>query len=183
MAMVLPVPPTAGDVYAMTAQEWETAAPTNDKGPQIGDGNEVTITRGGPGDVMYPRDEWMGVDLRDVGHQGVENGRGLFVEIPGPPPEGHGGYDIAPTDAFIDHSSLNTALFWSDWAGSTALQAGGRGSFTGQHVVIVRIPPGSIQGYMPSDPGMVQSNTERNLPGPWDENLVIGQSRLAGTSF
>lgn len=183
MPYCLPVPSPPPDVEAMTAQEWETAAPTNDKGPSIGDGNEVTMYRTGPGDVLNPRDEWMGIDLRDLGHDGVENGRGLFYEIPGPPPEGHGGYDIPDRDLVIDRSTQHQALFWSDWAGSTALQAGGRGSFTGQHVVIVRIPPGSIQGYMPTDPGMVQANNARNLPTPWDSEIVLGQGQGAAVSM
>jgi hypothetical protein len=64
------------------------------------------------------------------------------------------------------------ALFWSDWNASTAMQAGGRGSFTGEHVVIARIPPGSVQGYQPTY--MVQYNTDRAAPSPWDSLLSIG---------
>jgi hypothetical protein len=182
MAMVLPVPATKPDVEATTAEQWESAAPTYDKGPTIEDGNEVTFYRTGPGDVPYPHDEWMGVNLRDLPHEGVENGRGLFTEIPGPPPEGHGGYDLNDRDLIIDRSTQHQALFWSDWAESTALQAGGRGSFTGEHVVIVRIPPGSIQGYMPSDPGMAQANNYRNLPPPWDGEIILGQGQGAAVS-
>jgi hypothetical protein len=171
----------------MTAPEWNLAAPNYDKGPAVDDGNEVTFNRSGPGDVPYPRDEWLGAYQRDVPHYGVENGRQLFTEIPGPPPEGHGGYDIPYNDLITDQSTIGTALFWSDWAGSTALQAGGRGSFTGEHVIIVRIPPGSIQGYQPSDPGMVQANNDRNLPGPWDQQIVLGGGTggysLAATSM
>ena len=183
MPMVLPVPAPPPDVEAMTAEQWETARPTFDKGPKVDDGNEVTFYRTGPGDQPYPNDEWYGAYQRDVGREGVLNGRSLFVEIPGPPPESHAGYDIPFGDRIEDVSTVGNALFWSDWAGSTALQAGGRGSFTGEHVTIVRIPPGSVQGYMPSDPGMLQANTDRNLPGPWDQNMVIGQDRLAATSM
>jgi hypothetical protein len=167
----------------MTAEAWETAAPTVDGPQHLGRGGAVTNYRTGPGDVAFPRDEWMGIDLRDVPHQGVENGRQLFTEIPGPPPEGHGGYDLPDLDMIIDRSTQHQALFWSDWAGSTALQAGGRGSFTGEHVTIVRIPPGSAQGYMPTDPGMQQANNARNLPMPWDAEIILGQGQGAAVSI
>jgi hypothetical protein len=176
MGFVLPVPPPPPDIPDATAEKWEQAASTRDHSPMLhAGGGSVVMYRSGPGDDSVPNDEWMGIDLRDLGHEGVENGRGLFVEIPGPPPEGHGGYDFPHNDSsVIDRSTQHQALFWSDWAGSTALQAGGRGSFRGEHVIIVRIPPGSLQGYMPSDPGMVQANTDRNIPPPWDNNIVIG---------
>lgn len=186
MAMVLPVPPTRPDEPDATAQQWEAAAPTVAGLPMLDiGGGSVAYYRSGPGDVQYPRDEWFGVNQRNVPHEGVENGRTLFVEIPGPPPEGHGGYDIPYEDHWNDQATApGAAMFWSDWAGSTALQAGGRGSFTGEHVVIVRVPPGSVQGYMPSDPGMEQLNTDRNQPGPWDQNRVIGGPYpLAATSM
>jgi hypothetical protein len=163
----------------MTAAEWERAAPTYPDGPHVGIGNEVTQARTGPGDFGFA-DEWLGINIGDVPHDGVENGRGLFALIPGPPPEGHSGYDFPDTDKIIDRSTTRQALFWSDWNASTALQAGGRGSFTGEHVVIARIPPGSTQGYMPSDPGMEQPNNARNAPGPWDENITVGPGANLG---
>lgn len=173
---VLPVPAPPPDVAAMTAEQWEQAAPTRDRGPKVDDGNEVTMYRSGPGDFPNSRDEWMGVDLRDVPHNGIENGRGLFVEIPGPPPEGHGEYQFTP-DSVISHSSQRTALFWSDWYGSTAANAGGGGSFRGEHIVIARIPPGSTQGYMPSQ--MEQLNTARQQPQPWDSQLTLGGAAVS----
>jgi hypothetical protein len=181
MPFVLPVPPTtqAEARDRETAQEWEQAAPTAPDVPKIGPGGgPVTRYRTGPGDIPNPRDEWMGEDLYVVGRQGVMNGEQLFVQIPDPPPEGHGGFDPFNDGPFIDHSSRNQALFWSDWQASTVLGASGAGSFRGEHVVIVRIPPGSIQGYQPTD--MVQANNDRALPGPWDTALTLGAA-AAGT--
>lgn len=189
MPYCLPVPPPVRDEDKFktgSGEMWEQAAPERDAKPIIHHSRTVTRTRTGPGDEQnpaHPNDEWMGIDLRNLGHEGIENGRGLFVEIPGPPPEGHGGYDLPDRNAVIDRSTQHQALFWSDWAGSTALQAGGRGSFTGQHVVIVRVPPGSVQGYMPTDPGMVQANNARALPSPWDAEIVLGQGQGAAMSM
>lgn len=173
MPFVLPVPATVPDVPDATAQIWETAAPDVGDGPllKIG-GGSVALYRTGPGDIPHPRDEWMGVDVYDLGHQGVEDGRDLFVQIPGPPPEGHKGYDFPDTDQIQDRSTRTQALFWSDWYASTAANAGGGGSFRGEHVVIARIPPGSTQGYQPTD--MTQLNVDRNRPTPWDTALTIG---------
>lgn len=185
MPYVLPVPPTTQmeSRYRETAEEWEQAAPTDPNDPTLGHGGgPVTRYRTGPGDIPQPRDEWMGVGIRDIGHNGVENGRELFALIPGPPPEGHQGYDIPDTDLIIERSTSRQALFWSDWYESTAANAGGGGSFRGDHVVIARIPPGSTQGYMPSDPGMVQYNVDRNAPQPWDTNLTIGGGAGAAMS-
>jgi hypothetical protein len=175
--MVLPVPPTIPDEPDATAEQWEQAAPTYPDGPRmlIG-GGSVAMYRSGPGDYPQSRDEWMGVDLRDVPHDGVESGRSLFVEIPGPPPEGHGGYDF-DGQAVIDRAGQRSALFWSDWNATTAANQGGHGSFRGDHVIIARIPPGSTQGYMPTQ--MEQLNTSRQAPGPWDTQLTIGGASVS----
>jgi hypothetical protein len=174
MVRVLPVPPPPRDEPDATASQLEMAAPDFD-GPNLHvGGSSVAMYRTGPGDFGYA-DEWLGINIGDAPHDGVENGRGLFAGIPGPPPETHKGYDFPDEDAIIDRSTTRQALFWSDWNASTALQAGGRGSFTGEHVVIARIPPGSTQGYMPSDPGIVQANNARNTPGPWDANITVGE--------
>jgi hypothetical protein len=171
--MVLPVPPPPQDEQPV-GPNWELAAPTVPDQPQVPRGNEVTMTRTGPGDVTNISDQWMGEDIYAVTHAGVQNGRQNFVEIPGPPPEGHGGYDFPDSPPWIDVSTRLQALFWSDWYASVAANAGGGGSFRGEHIAIARIPPGSIQGYQPTDPGMVQLNTARNIPAPWDASLVIG---------
>jgi hypothetical protein len=173
MVRILPVPPPPPDVEAMTAEQWEQARPGLGDGPKVDDGNEVTMYRTGPGDQGFA-DQWLGINIGNAPHEGVENGRGLFTLIPGPPPETHKGYDFPDDNAIIDRSTTRQALFWSDWASSTALQAGGRGSFTGEHVVIARVPPGSTQGYMPTDPGMMQANNDRNSPEPWDAAIVLG---------
>jgi hypothetical protein len=175
MTYALPVPPTVPDVPDATGSQWEAAQPTADSLPQlvIG-GGSVVMYRTGPGDVPYPRDEWMGISVRDVPRPEMQTGRENFVEIPGPPPEGHQGYDFPDEDLIINRSRQNQALFWSDFYGSTAAQAGGGGSFRGAHVTITRIPPGSQVGYMPTDPGMVQFNMNRGMPGPWDSNLILG---------
>ena len=137
--------------------------------PQVGDTQVVTRSRTGPGDISPDADQWMGEDIFVVGREGVMNGEQLFKEIPGPPNEGHGEYGFAQDGPKIDHSTRNLALFWSAWHASTALQAGGRGSFNGQHVVIRRIVPGSTQGYMPTE--TAQRNNLRDMPGPWDAQL------------
>jgi hypothetical protein len=176
MTYALPVPPTVPDEPDATGAQWEQAAPGYD-GPllHVG-GGSVAMYRSGPGDVPYPRDEWMGISIRDLGHNGVQDGRDNFIEIPGPPPEGHQGYDFPDEDLIINKSRQNQALFWSDWYGSTAATGGGGGAFRGAHVTIQRIPPGSQIGYMPTDPGMVQFNENRGMPGPWDANLVLGEA-------
>lgn len=173
MPMVLPGPPPPPDEQVMDGLKWELAAPTNPSGPQVPRGNEVTMNRTGPGDVNVEVDQWSNVDIFPWPHGGIQNGRENFVNIPGPPPEGHGGYDF-DGQSTIDRSSSRQALFWSDWYASTAANAGGGGSFRGEHVTIARIPPGSIQGYQPTDPGMVQANNDRALPSPWDAGIVLG---------
>ena len=174
MGFVLPVPHVTPDTSDATAQQWETARPDYD-GPilHVG-GGSVTMIRSGPGDQPTARDEWMGVTIYDLGHNGVESGEQLFERIPGPAPEGHKGYDFPDTDQIQDRSTRVQALFWSDWYGSTAANAGGGGSFRGDHVVIARIPPGSTQGYQPA--GMEQLNMSRAMPSPWDTALTIGGS-------
>jgi hypothetical protein len=178
MFRALPVPEPPPDTPPMTGLKWELAAPDMPKGPQVGQGNEVTMIRSGPGDSGYS-DEWLNPDIFDVPHNGQINGRAFFDTIPPPPPEGHKGYDFPDTDDIGDRSHRNLAIFWSDWYGSTTAGSGLCGSFRGEHVVIGRIPPGSTQGYMPSDPGMEQSNNDRSLPGPWDAAIVLG-SALGG---
>lgn len=179
MGFVLPVPPPVqwADQYAETASDWEQAAPPADALPMLGyGGGPVTRSRTGPGDVPQSRDEWMGIDIYDIGHNGVENGEQLFIGIPDPPPEGHKGYDFPDTDQIQDRSTSRQALFWSDWQASVPAHA-----FTGEHVVISRIPPGSTQGYQPTD--MTQLNVDRNAPStPWDAPMTIGANMLAATS-
>lgn len=160
---------------------WEQAAPDNPNGPVMGPHeHDVTALRTGPGDVSIISDQWMNPDIYVVPRQGVMNGEQLFKEIPDPPNEGHGEYGFAQDAPVIDHSTRRQALFWSDWIASTARNAQGAGSFTGEHVVIVRITPGSAQGYMPSDPGMLQYNTARAQPSPWDALLTIGTQANGG---
>lgn len=172
MPYVLPVDPIKPDTPAMTAPKWELAAPTYNVGPLVPEGNEVTMVRTGPGDINPEVDQYTGTDLYVVGRQGVMNGEQLFIQIPDPPNEGHGEYGFAQDGPKIDHSTRMSALFWSDWNASTALQAGGRGSFGGEHVVIARIAPGSTQGYQPVN--TEQYNTSRAAPSPWDALLTIG---------
>jgi len=172
MPYVLPVDPIVPDEQVMTAPRWELAAPTYNVGPSVPRGNEVTMQRTGPGDTNPMADEYLGIDIYVVGRSGVMHGRELFdTSVWQPPPEGHGGFDPMNDPPVIDHSIRQQALFWSDWAGSTALQAGGRGSFTGEHVVIGRIPPGSTQGYMPTQ--YEQLNTQRAAPSAWDTLLTL----------
>lgn len=180
----LPVPPPPADEPDATAQVWETAsggpAPSvmgpHAGGPQLPHGGSVTMVRTGPGDQNGSADQWMGEDIFVVGRQGVMNGEQLFDRnVWQPPNEGHGEYEFAQDGPFIDHSTRNLALFWSDWNASTALQAGGRGSFTGEHIVIERVVPGSTQGYMPTQ--MEQLNTARSQPGPWDDQLLAGRDQ------
>lgn len=181
MPFVLPVPPTSQteSTYRETAEQWEQATPALDSGPLVGvGGGPVTRYRTGPGDIPTPRDEWLDPDIFDLGHNGVLDGRGLFAQIPGPPPEGHKGYDFPDTDQIQDRSTRVLALFWSDWYASTAANAGGGGSFRGEHVVIARIPPGSTQGYQPT--AMEQLNVDRSVPQPWDAALTLGSAVAGG---
>jgi hypothetical protein len=172
MPYVLPVDPIVPDEQVMTAPRWELAAPTYDVGPQVPRGNEVTMNHTGAGDTNPIADQYVGTDLYVVGRQGVMNGEQLFIQVPDPPNEGHGEYSFAQDGPKIDHSTRLQAIFWSDWYGSTAAQAGGGGSFHGEHVVIARIPPGSTQGYMPTQ--HEQLNTQRQTPSAWDTLLTIG---------
>src|SRR5262245_45153692 len=177
----LPIPPPPPDVPDATAEMWQQAdgGPSPSSGsewtnrPLLPSGGAVTMYRTGPGDVNGAVDQWMGEDIFVVPREGVMNGEQLFIEIPNPPYEGHGENDFANDGPKIDHSTRNLALFWSDWNASTALQAGGRGSFTGEHVVIRRAVPGSTQGYMPTQ--MEQLNTVREQPGPWDQQLLVAR--------
>lgn len=180
----LPVPEPPPDQPDMTAQQWETAtggptpsggpttvAPVD--GPQSPHGGSVAMYRTGPGDYGTV-DQWMGEDIYIVPRDGVMNGEQLFNEnVAQPPNEGHGEYDFAQDGPKIDHSTRLQALFWSDWNASTSLISGGRGAFTGQHVVIARAVPGSTQGYMPTE--TAQRNNTRDMPGPWDEQLAVAR--------
>lgn len=179
----LPVPPPPQDVPDATAQMWEQAdgGPSPSSGPAWTDapllphGGSVVMVRTGPGDINGAADQWMGEDIFVVPREGVMNGEQLFAEIPDPPNEGHGEYGFAQDGPWIDHSTRNLALFWSNWNASTALQAGGRGSFTGEHIVIRRVVPGSTQGYMPTQ--MEQLNTARQQPAPWDQELMLAREQ------
>lgn len=178
----LPIPPPPQDVPDATAEMWENAAggpgPSTGQvagGPTLPHGGSVAMYRTGPGDVNGSADQWMGEDIFVVPREGVMDGEQLFVQIPDPPNEGHGEYGFAQDGPFIDHSTRNLALFWSDWNASTALTAGGRGAFTGEHIVIRRVVPGSTQGYMPSQ--MEQLNTAREQPGPWDAQLLVARNQ------
>lgn len=172
MAFALPVPPTVPDVPDATAEQWEQAAPTDDNSPMLHiGGGSVVMQRTGPGDIPVPRDEWMDPDIFVVGRQGVMNGAQLFARTPQPPPEGHGGFDPFNDPPKIDHSTRTLALFWSDWNATVQQQ-----QMRGEHVVIMRVPPGSTQGYMPSDPGMEQPNNVRQMPAPWDASLTIASA-------
>jgi hypothetical protein len=166
MAWFLPVPePVQNGQGPATAQEWEQAAPTVDHAPIL-DNTEGRVTYySGPGRLPGVRDAWMDPDIYVIGRSGVMNGRQLFVGIPGPPPEGHGGYDPANDPPVIDHSTSRQALFMSDWNAIVQQQ-----QMRGEHVTIQRVPPGSTQGYMPTD--MSQLNNERDVPAPWDSSLV-----------
>lgn len=172
----LPVnPPVRGRAPAKPLQAAEADTPTNAYGSPSPVGSSELAYPDTPGNVATAvfHDEWLGITLRNVPHDGIETGRQLFVGVPGPPPEGHEGYDIPAPASVIHQSTQHQALFWSDWYGSTAANAGGGGSFRGEHVVILRVPPGSTQGYMPT--GMEQPNNARNAPSPWDQNLILGQ--------
>lgn len=178
MPFLLPVTParvSEPDNPETDGLKWELAAPEKDAAPILGP-REGTVTnrRTGPGDMSLVSDQWMDPDIYVVPRAGVMNGEQLFVMIPNPPPEGHGGYDPMNQGPVIDHSTTRQALFWSDWYSSTAANAGGGGSFRGEHVVIIRQPGGSVQGYMPSDPGMEQLNNRRQLPTPWDAVRTLG---------
>lgn len=190
----LPVPPPPPDKPDATAGDWEravggpspsVAGPRYD-GPAMPHGGSVVMYRTGPGDTNGAADQWMGEDIFVVPRVGVMNGEQLFDRnVWQPPNEGHGEYGFAQDGPFIDHSTRNLALFWSDWYGSTAATAGGGGAFRGEHIVIERVVPGSTQGYMPTNMG--QLNTTRDQPGPWDQQLLVArqeyiQRMLASTS-
>lgn len=175
MPYFLPIPAPPQDKPHMTGQQWEQAAPTNDAGPLVPAGNRVTTYRTGPGDVNGAADQWMGEDIFVVPRVGVMDGEQLFVQIPDPPNEGHGEYGFAQDGPTIDHSTRLLALFWSDWIASTAGKGLG-GSFTGEHIVINRLPPGSVQGYMPVE--TAQPNNARDMPGPWDAQLLVGRQQF-----
>jgi hypothetical protein len=169
MGWFLPVPePPPNEQGPASAQEWEQAAPTADHAPVL-DNTEGRVTRyrTGPGDIPGARDAWMNPDIFVVPRAGVMNGRELFVGIPGPPPEGHGGYDPFNDPPKIDHSTRTLALYMSDWNGIVQQQ-----QMRGEHVIIQRVPPGSTQGYMPT--GMDQLNNQRDVPAPWDASLTAG---------
>ena len=89
----------------------------------------------GPGVIPGVRDEWLGITIYDVGHNGVEDGRQLFaLNAAVEPPEGHQGFDFPDTDQIQNRSTRHQAIFWSDWVGSTAANGMGAGSFTGQYL-------------------------------------------------
>lgn len=172
-----PLPPVSslGQAPPLTAEEAEQAAPNVDRPRTLGQGASVVMYRGGPGDQPSAPavDDWLEI-YRDVPHGGVQDGKSYFAQRPPVPPEGHGGYDVqGDYGQFIDRATQTQFLAWSDWAGSTALQAGGRGSFTGEHVIIQRVTPGSYRGYMPAE--MVGPNVDRNAPPPWDAAITVGQ--------
>lgn len=159
-----------------TAEQWETAAPDADALPMVGLGGSVVEYRGGAGDQPGAAavDDWL-LRFRDVPHAGAVDGIQLFERRPVVPPEGHGGFDIVGDEGvFIDRATQTQYFGWSDWAASTAAQAGGRGSFTGEHVIIARIAPGSARGYQPAE--MLSPNQDRNMPAPWDAAITIGQA-------
>jgi hypothetical protein len=168
MGWFLPVPePVPNEQGPATAHDWEQAAPTADHMPVL-DNTEGRVTYyTGPNRLAGVRDAWMNPDIFVVPRQGVMNGRQLFVGIPGPPPEGHGGYDPFNDPPKVDHSTRTLALFASDWNGIVQQQ-----QMRGEHVVIQRVPPGSTQGYQPTD--MTQPNNERAIPAPWDAALSVG---------
>lgn len=162
-----PMPP-------VSAQQAEQAAPTNPAGPLNPHGSRVTWD-GGPGALPSGPavDDWL-LLFRDDPHDGAYDGKQLFATRSPAPPEGHGGYDVqGDYGVFIDRATQTQFIGWSDWASSTAAQAGGRGSFTGEHVVIARFAPGSYRGYQPNE--MTSPNQDRNLPAPWDAAITIGQ--------
>lgn len=171
-----------GTTPAGTAEQAEQAAPDNPNGPNYGRGSSNVEYRGGAGDQPTAPlvDDWLLI-FRDVPHDGAMDGIQLFEQRPVVPPEGHGGFDFpGELGTFIDRSTQTQYMGWSDWNASTGLQAGGRGSFTGEHIVIARIAPGSNQGYMPAD--MLAPNQDRNMPAPWDAAITIGQAaaQIAG---
>ena len=171
MSWILPVPPPQTDPYnpPTAAESWERAAPTVPNAPMIGPHEgKVSQQQQGPNANPDVRDNWMDPDIFVVGRQGVMNGRQLFDQIPIPPHEGHGGWeDIYNTGPKIDHSTRTLALFASDWNGIVQQQ-----QMRGEHVTIQRVPPGSTQGYMPTD--MTQPNNQRDVPAPWDASLTAG---------
>lgn len=167
-----------------TAAELLKADPPVANAPITGEGSSVVRHKGGPGDYsdapgaaviagfMPGVDEWHDPIIRPVPHGGVELGDQLRVVNPAKtPPEGHGGWDIPSHGSFIDVSTQTQALFSSDWVRSTAAK-GLSGSFTGAHVTIRRIRPGSDQGYQAQQ--MTFPNQDRALPTAWDANIIIG---------
>jgi hypothetical protein len=175
MAYFLPTPQTPVLNVATTAEAWERAAPGYD-GPNL-DSHEGRVTARylGPAADPRARDDWMGEDIFVVPRPGVMNGRQLFdMNQWQPPNEGHGEYGFAQDGPFADHSTRLLALFWSDWVGSTAKNYA-QPAFDGSHVVISRVPPGSVQGYMPTY--MEQYNTKRDMPGPWDAQLYAAREQ------
>lgn len=161
---------------ALSAEQAEQAAPFDGARPLNPDGASVVAFRNGPGDNSYMPgvDEWADPLVYKITRDGVELGDALRVVNPGPtPPEGHGGWDIPAAEypPIVNSATRIQALFVSDWNASTAAK-GLSGSFTGEHVTIRRIRPGSDRGYMPSQ--MLPANQARALPGPWDAALVIG---------
>lgn len=173
--------PIRGRAPAKPLQAAERDAPGQQYGSPSPVGSSELAYPDVPGNLPVAAlvDEWIGISLRNLPHQGVESGRQLFVGIPGPPPEGHGGYDVNEPRSVINQATQHQAIFWSDWYASTAANAGGGGSFRGEHVVILRVPPGSTQGYMPT--GMEQANNARNAPQPWDQNIILGQLAAVST--
>lgn len=162
-----PMPPVSGT-------QAEQAAPGVQDAPQNPHGSRVTMD-GGPGALASGPvvDDWL-LLFRDDPHDGALDGKQLNATRSPVPPEGHGGYDIqGDYGIFIDRATQTQFIGWSDWASSTALQAGGRGSFTGEHVIIARFTPGSFRGYQPNE--MTSPNQDRALPAPWDAAITIGQ--------
>lgn len=165
---------------ATTAAALEQAAPANARGPAQPNGSSVVRHKGGPGDVSFMPgvDEWVDPDNYAVPHSGVELGDALRILNPAKtPPEGHGGWDIPAGEygPIINASTRHLAYFISDWNASTAGK-GLSGSFDGGHVVIRRVAPGSQVGYQPSQ--FLNRNQDRQLPGPWDANLIVGAGSL-----
>ncbi len=174
---VYPAPTHAlGAAPPLTASEAEQASPEVSLPRTLGQGASVVADGAGPGSQPGAQcvDEWLML-FRDSPHEGVLDGKQLNATRSPAPPEGHGGYDIQGDYGIaIDRSTQRQYFGWSDWAASTGLQAGGRGSFTGEHVIIQRIVPGSARGYMPAE--MTSPNQARNLPDPWDADIVLGGS-------
>lgn len=167
-AGILPMPPPA-PVRAPQALALATLAAPDYDGPAAPAGSSVIVDQNGPGaqPTAPAVDDWLNPTIRDVPHTGDMDGKGLFAMLPNRPPEGHQGYDLPDQDLIINRAHQVQALFASDWNTTMRTQQ------TGGHVVIVRIPPGSMVGYMPVE--TAQPNNARNAPGPWDAALVLGQ--------